>query len=404
MPTEPQVGPPKPESHRQSTFMLDHKFEVRKDSQACAECHQPRFCESCHQKRLPDSHLHHWMSQHAGASEAGGAFCQVCHSRQMCDNCHREALHGPGWLDVHVQSGTKHAKLCAECHTRSFCAQCHEGARPASHRKPNFRAVHGELAKTSDCAQCHGQNSCATCHSKANPHPDGFEHTHGVVSQAAGANCAVCHKDQRAFCDACHKRPMPHPAEFVRQHGASAKQGGTPSSACMLVSLALVRTRRLRGNPIDRGADCTYCHGKRDCDGCHHSTRPATHTADFRTKHGKLAKSKSQDCMLCHRPSACNACHQLPMPHPPQYQAKHTADAKRIESACANCHKRSYCLQCHEEDEIHLPTAHLPDELPAAKPVAQWSGTARERALLNQLAEWQAQQAARGCPAMHRAP
>jgi ubiquinol-cytochrome c reductase cytochrome b subunit len=375
MPTEPQIGAPRPQSHRQPNFMLDHKFEVRKDAAACAECHQPRFCDSCHQKRRPDSHLHDWLPQHAGASQASGAYCQVCHSRPMCDSCHRELLHGPGWLDVHVQAGSQHAKVCAECHTQTFCSGCHQGARPASHRQPDFRHIHGTLSKTVNCAQCHGQNACASCHTKANPHPTGWEHSHGAVAQAANASCSTCHTNQRAFCDGCHKRPMPHPATFVAQHPAESKQAG---------------------------ANCTYCHQKQDCDGCHHSTRPASHTADWRAKHGKVAKNKQQDCLMCHRQTTCNTCHQLPMPHPAQYQAKHAADAKRSESACANCHKQSYCLQCHEKDEIHLPTARRPTESDDGRRTAAAQGAGSERDLLAQLARWQASQEQAVCPMMSR--
>jgi quinol-cytochrome oxidoreductase complex cytochrome b subunit len=339
MPTAPQIGPPKPMSHRQGNFMLDHKFEVRKDPQACAECHQPTFCQECHQKRKPDSHLHNWLPQHAGAAQASGAFCQVCHDQQSCDNCHRQLLHGPGWLAVHKNAATEHGNVCAECHTPTFCAQCHQGARPPSHAKPDFMQIHGTLVMGENCAECHGQNPCETCHNRSNPHPPGWEKTHGPVAVAHADRCAVCHTDRKTFCDGCHKLPMPHPAGWLAQHKSAAKSAG---------------------------ANCQYCHQQRECEGCHHEQLPASHTAVWRQTHGAVAKKGTQDCMLCHQQASCNACHQLPMPHPDNWVATHQTIAARREATCANCHTKKDCLQCHQDKEIHLPIASLPNDTSAA--------------------------------------
>src|SRR5262249_32256704 len=98
----------------------------------------------------------------------------------------------------------------------------------------------------------------------------------------------------------------------------------------------------------------------------------ASHTPDWRQKHGATARAGTQNCALCHRQAACNACHQLPMPHPAKYQATHAADAKRQESACANCHKQSYCLKCHEKDEVHIPAASLPESRPDRMVDGKW--------------------------------
>ncbi len=63
MPRIPIVGPKKPASHFDEHWMLEHKFEVRKDPTTCSTCHKPDFCQTCHQNRRPDSHLNGWKDR-----------------------------------------------------------------------------------------------------------------------------------------------------------------------------------------------------------------------------------------------------------------------------------------------------------------------------------------------------
>jgi len=346
MPSAPQVGPPKPSSHRQDNYMLDHKFEVRRDPQACAECHQPHFCQTCHQKRRPDSHLHHWMPAHAGASAANEEFCRVCHEKSYCDRCHREMLHGAGWLNVHVNSATKHKKLCAECHTRTFCVECHQGAKPKSHKQADFMAVHAALSKASNCYQCHNkQTFCDNCHTGAKPQShkqSNFLAAHGKLSMATKADCATCHA--KSFCSNCHRLDMPHPDDWMKRLRTltitypdlfpPVKPAKMPQS---LHSIAANK------NPV-----CANCHKQQECADCHKMDIP--HPAGFVRTHGKRSKKNSTACLKCHTPQNCMNCHETQMPHPKGWAKKHDVKGASFErnSFCMRCHTLNDCYQCHE--------------------------------------------------------
>jgi ubiquinol-cytochrome c reductase cytochrome b subunit len=345
LPTAPQAGPPKPSSHRQENYMLDHKFEVRKDPQACAECHEQKFCQSCHQKRLPDSHLHNWLPAHAGASEANEAFCKVCHDKSYCDSCHRKLLHGPGWFQVHVRSAKEHKKLCAECHTQSFCTECHTGAKPASHKQANFMAAHATLSKSSNCVQCHAKSFCSNCHTGAKPAShkrSNFMAAHGKLSMATRADCSTCHA--KTFCSNCHRLDMPHPDDWMKRTRTLTITYPTVFPPVKSSKMA----HSSHSMAANREAVCANCHVKQECATCHKMEIP--HPSDFVRTHGKMSKKDATTCLNCHTQQNCMNCHETQIPHPKGWVKKHNVKGASFErnSFCMRCHTLNDCYQCHE--------------------------------------------------------
>lgn len=173
-----------------------------------------------------------------------------CAPDASCDECHSAVAHGARtrWIRQPVM------ERCTACHLRRGasiqCDTCHAGKyqreRLASgpwqvtHGK-GWRTAHG-MGNLESCATCHPRDYCATCHGVAIPHDLAFGKEHGVLAQAPGAGCAVCHKS-RDFCTACHGVPMPHPAGFLKVH---SKAAGT----------------------VDNPA-CERCHDRPDCVACH---------------------------------------------------------------------------------------------------------------------------------------
>ena len=49
---------------------------------------------------------------------------------------------------------------------------------------------------------------------------------------------------------------------------------------------------------------------KRDCQSCHMTVKPASHTASWIPQHPAQAKSAGAACTFCHQQRDCNGCHQ----------------------------------------------------------------------------------------------
>ncbi len=378
MPSTPQIGPPEPQSHLEEGFMLNHRFEVMKDPQSCAECHQPRFCQACHRNRKPDSHLHHWLRFHAGASAANPKFCLVCHSRQQCDQCHRKLLHGPYWLKMHRNAALKNKATCYRCHTPTFCRTCHQGARPPSHQQPDFLQIHGKLTATHNCAVCHTPNFCVQCHQGARPvshrAPD-FIKQHGRLALSGTLRCSACHKV--SFCQTCHRTAMPHPADWLNRKVlppiGPVKTAQSPHSVaalrspicanCHIQNFCMNCHGAAMPHPggwmqsghepvaLQNPALCKRCHQSSECLTCHQTHKPASHDANWPKTHPTAAKGHEKVCAVCHGQNSCDRCHQTPMPHPSDWAMTHAKVASfKANSFCFKCHDRQkFCSMCHSK-------------------------------------------------------
>jgi ubiquinol-cytochrome c reductase cytochrome b subunit len=247
MPTEPLVGPPKPDSHYDEDWMVAHKFEVRKDPTVCEACHDSHFCQTCHQNRVPDSHLHRWLKAHSGAAIEGGEYCNVCHKSDYCAACHRKILHGPNWLEHHRTVARANSQICSSCHTKTLCIECHKGAEPPSHTS-GWLTRHGPASRQPDagCSTCHPTSQCAQCHKTHNPpsHSDpNWLKIHGQKAAEGFQDCTLCHG--KNSCSVCHRGvEMPHPKDWEFSHN---RQGAS----------------------FAKDAPCFACHKDADCETCH---------------------------------------------------------------------------------------------------------------------------------------
>ncbi|MCS7224584.1 MAG: cytochrome b N-terminal domain-containing protein [Armatimonadetes bacterium] len=374
MPPIPPVEPEKPPSHFEPGFLSDHKFEVRKDPEACNTCHRPFFCQACHQKRLPSSHDQNWLKFHIGNAAEQPKMCRSCHDDSYCADCHQKMRHDTAWITDHGKaleewghltrwSEKTGLALCYQCHSKVSCDQCHQGAVPDNHRQPDFFRRHGEWVRVNPqkgnpednaCTTCHAQQFCTNCHQeRARPlsHQSPDYLWKGSVASRKGrgksgharealqkgsASCATCH--QPFFCTNCHGLPLPHGKNFLSIH---SKEGAQNPSLCQ------------------------RCHGWEDqeCAQCHQRTRPRSHTPNYKKEHSRDPTLASGSCQVCHGKNACADCHRLPMPHPPDFIHTHGAlardrgitGAKAVsrlrQSLCSHCHTASYCRKCHLPDD-----------------------------------------------------
>lgn len=126
-----------------------------------------------------------------------------------CVDCHKYLVHYKNPEGKNTPSMT----ICYKCHNgvqaKKDCVACHtKKAVPETHRKPDFKEVHGELAKTTgkECAKCHGWTTgyCTECHLKRPASHEGiaFRTNHRHSAKVREAGCYVCHG--KAFCKNCH--------------------------------------------------------------------------------------------------------------------------------------------------------------------------------------------------------
>lgn len=351
MPRVPQVGPKKPASHFEENWMLEHKFEVRKDPAQCSACHKQSFCQTCHQNRRPDSHLHGWIKAHFGTATEKPEYCAACHNQSYCLNCHKDVLHTPTWITDHARGSKVRPQICQECHDRkTFCISCHKGAVPKSHTA-NWLSTHGSQIQAGKereeaCYTCHEPASCNSCHRGAKPkshQAENFMETHGKVSQQNPRACAQCH-NQPSFCDHCHQIPMPHPPSFTRRTVPQRVSwpGIRPAVSPITVDLSPHSQMAQKRREL-----CNRCHQSTECQRCHQLPMP--HPSNFLVGHSRLALKQPEVCQKCHTERYCQHCHGTKMPHPPDFVRNHPEASFSANSACWRCHKPNYCQLCHEK-------------------------------------------------------
>jgi hypothetical protein len=297
-PQLPLVYIQEPDSHLETNFMADHRFQANGD---CEECHgeiefgsdDSSFCanSSCHGKAWPmvelDANFEHpieltgkhaetWCHDcHEGVREPSFE-CANCHTApephfgNVCEDCHTpEGFEGADMADfVHpVELVGAHASAgCSDCHAEGVtftgqCSDCHQP--PDSHYGSN-------------CADCHTPTSFKEATLPADMHPV------ELVGAHASASCDGCHVEGQEMpefeCSNCHEPPADHlPGECDSCHNPE----GFAQSASFLVDLAPEIT-----HPLDGRDDCFQCHAP---DG---QIKPAP------SNHEEYVVAQ---CILCHK-------------------------------------------------------------------------------------------------------
>ena len=399
-------------SVRATNLRFDHARHTRlSDSSGmnldCSTCHgvgpspqwmavgraRPETCVACHAHPAP-SHL------------AAGSPCVMCHvplvrAVALTDSAIAAFPKPPShaardFVTTHGVLATRSITTCAVCHARESCARCHVNAAtqpeiailagdarvgrllrgagavysvPASHRRSNFLAAHGALARADvqTCATCHAQPSCRACHTgalgasviEALPTP-GPGHAPGVQLRpprptppppwppAAAAGSA--HFELASLVITPLDTPPPsrppsdtarapvvrvHAADFVRTHGPVASSG------------------RL---------NCAGCHQASFCSSCHQGNgQRRYHPSDFVARHASEAYAREMQCASCHNTEVfCRSCHRgvgigtgsnrrsgAAHAGQPLWLLQHGEAARRGMQSCTSCHQQTDCMQCH---------------------------------------------------------
>ncbi|MBI1783668.1 hypothetical protein HYR69_00865 [Candidatus Sumerlaeota bacterium] len=288
----------------------------------------------------------------------------------------RKIGHSDGKEDVLKFSHKKHAqyvKNCADCHaqkpggeivraTHAACVACHAAAAPIT-------------------PETKGDHSCLLCHHSENPakvsraeRPD-YAHANFDHEKHTDVACAVCHGNVESA-GIGGGINFPRMEDCLQCHGQNLSR---PSEAnCALCHFAITATTKPKDHDApDWGSAahgrasmndpplCLRCHEPaKDCETCHTTERPPSHTASFRAQtHGFHAMNNPESCQTCHAQEFCEACHRTTEP------LNHTAAFKgRPYLHCATCHlpleEGNRCSVCHEGDpHEHVHATPPPDYL-----------------------------------------
>jgi hypothetical protein len=336
---------------------------------SCAECHdgqvQPVVRWAPRAGRLGsnlkfDHARHREVAVRTGGPDRVPASCAACHNQDGTGRMQITRTALTNCLSCH-QIKTEHVAAadsnCATCHTTLAESRELPDARirkfpvPPSHKAEAFLARgpwgHGTLARpkgadrgppavAASCATCHAREFCITCHVNApetatiqalaadqrstlipakltrpatHTTPD-FGRKHGSRIGGKAESCATCHT--RESCLACHQGALPRPAAHLALAGAG------------------------------RGAGAQVARQK-----------PASHTPDFKERHGPVASAMPSSCAACHARTECLDCHRPVSAtgsgfHPAGFVVRHPSAAYTRETSCADCHNpQQFCQSCH---------------------------------------------------------
>ncbi|MGD2207600.1 MAG: NapC/NirT family cytochrome c [Anaerolineae bacterium] len=290
-----------PESHLETNFMADHRFQA---NSVCEQCHgkiafgddDSSFCanSACHGRAWPEveldaafphpfelkgKHAEVWCHEcHNGVREPEYV-CANCHESppahfgDSCEDCHTPAgFEGADWGDFQHPMALENAHAqaeCADCHVEGreltgACSDCHQP--PDAHYGPN-------------CEDCHTPTSFKEARLPAEMHPV------ELVGKHQAAACEGCHGDDKVtdpfVCGNCHESPENHlPGECDICHTPD----GFAASAAFLVDLSPQISHELEGRE-----DCYQCHDP----GGEIKPAPSNHV-DYVNEH----------CVLCHKPES----------------------------------------------------------------------------------------------------
>ena len=325
-----------PDSHLETNFIADHRFQA---DESCEACHGPidfgaddsSFCanSSCHGESWPavelDAAFPHPIELVGAHAEA---WCHDCHNgdpqpEYVCSNCHEppEPHFGDTCEDCHTPEGFEGAEMgdfehplplegahaaagCADCHVEgqaisSDCASCHQPPSE-THYGPN-------------CQDCHTPTSFGDASLPAEAHPFPLEGAH------AAADCADCHVEGQEIssdCAGCHEPPN------ETHYGPNCEDCHTPTSFGDASLPAGEHPIPLEG--AHATASCEGCHAGEEtpefvCSNCHEPPEDhlpgecdACHTpAGFAESASFLVDlapeiahelEGREDCMMCHDP------------------------------------------------------------------------------------------------------
>ncbi|MBI2795533.1 MAG: hypothetical protein HYX65_02380 [Gemmatimonadetes bacterium] len=373
-----------------------------------------RFPHDKHAKVFPVC-----TSCHAGVVDPGQSMWPTA---QGCASCHDGTVKPRITWEPRVGPRAGNRRFTHEAHGKAAaarnpadsammrnCAGCH--TEPGAPRMAVRNAVVG------NCLQCHGLKAphvdngnevCATCHVrltdapsltrewiKTFPKPQSHAAAdfvlggHGRAAKVPGrlpgehptvaASCATCHS--RNLCMSCHVNAAESPVilSLALDDRPPVYTGTQPVPPTHRAAGWL----GFHGRDAERStATCSSCHSRESCFSCHvgippravttmptagpgrapgaHLKRvpPASHTSDFKERHGPQASARPATCESCHLRSTCLECHRPEGSRQARYHAqgfltRHPASAYSREMNCSECHNPAqFCQACHQQSGL----------------------------------------------------
>jgi len=265
---------------------------------------------------------------HKKHTEVGGEI------EATCDACHQIDEDG---LKVKIPTHEE----CRNCHEideeqpSEKCLKCHS-------RKDRKVEIKKKIFFIEDVIFSHKNHldlgvECDTCHAKIRktskftapdiPHMD---------------VCMKCHKEKGGSleCKTCHKKIR----EGTRPKSHEVVESPISHNATWGIT---------HGKEVEKeGQKCILCHQKSQCDQCHTTQKPKSHTLTWKQAvHGRFATMNRFKCATCHEADFCSRCHErMPTTHyDPSFKLRHKELARVNTRSCVVCHDKSFCLRCHRE-------------------------------------------------------
>jgi hypothetical protein len=393
---------------------------------SCADCHagisetgkaiwpSAETCEACHDGSSRERVS--WKPR-VGPRPTNLKFKHELHSTapEDCGSCHVESQAPEDRMNVqravvstcqacHELEGTHPAlpdASCGVCHQTLALASLPAKAiaafpKPASHDAPGFaEGGHGALATgakdqavASSCATCHVRTQCSACHVNAPevaaiqalglndrapaldasyPLPSNHERAnwaerHATEARAKDASCATCHT--RESCRTCHSGMAPRQ---VQQAPAATPERGPGVELRRTPPASHTFEFRDRHGPAASAspASCETCHVRETCLSCHRpdgASNGSYHQNGFLTRHPTAAWNRDANCSDCHNPAQfCQSCHKQSglvsgggrigkfgyHDSYPNFLLGHGQAARQSLESCASCHREQDCTNCH---------------------------------------------------------
>lgn len=243
-----------------------------------------------------------------------------------------------------------------------LCGLCHE-------MKPRV-ATWGQSA--------HASVTCVECHQQPRPWTqapaslydrlellgrDTVRHLSGEYQDPVETRAPGSEPIADEVCLQCHdpNRKATSGYRILIDHAEHAARNGS----CVSCHVRTAHPLDTRGNALSLMSQCFTCHGTPEqpkasakCDVCHPSDyepKPESHSAaTWMRSHGKVAVSDPKQCTMCHEKEYCTGCHGLEMPHPEGWEkgaTGHSVVAKTDRAVCERCHggRADMCTMCHHE-------------------------------------------------------
>ncbi len=300
-----------PESHLETNFMADHRFQANGD---CEECHGP-----------------------------------IVFGDDDSSFCANSACHGRAWPLVELDAAFPHPIELEGKHAEVWCHNCHEGVR-----KPEF-----------ECANCHEPPDphfgvvCEDCHTPAGFEGadwGDFEHPMPLENAHAKLDCADCHVEGQELtsdCSGCHEPPSePH-------YGPDCVECHTPTD---------FKDARLPAemHPIE----LVGAHETASCEGCHVEGQEPPEYVCSNCHEPPSDPHYGPDCVECHTPTDFKDARLPAEMHPIELVGAHETASCEGCHVEGQEPPEYVCSNCHEPPEEHLPgecdVCHTPEGFAAS--------------------------------------